>query len=96
MDIAAIMISACTAAFAAVVAYLYQRKQERRDKRMEEKNKFRSQENVLILKGINAVGKLSMAIASDRGKEQIELAMEEYRKTDSEIYEYLLKINSVK
>ncbi len=64
------------------------------------RDKIKRKENVLILKSINAVGKLTVAnsIAIRDGKTNGETheALENYEEVDSELYEYLLEVNSKK
>jgi hypothetical protein len=73
---------------------------DKRDKKDEERDKAKADESVLILKSINAVGKLTVtnSIALKRGEcnGETEDALEAYGLVDAELYNYLLKQNANK
>ena len=69
-------------------------------KKLDERDKAAAHENILILKSINALGKLTVAnsVALKEGKNNGELtsAMNEYKSVDKELYDYLLERNAHK
>ena len=69
-------------------------------KKLDERAKAAAHENILILKSINALGKLTVAnsVALKEGKNNGELtsAMNEYKSVDKELYDYLLERNAHK
>ncbi|MGI6522818.1 MAG: hypothetical protein ACOX2Y_02935 [Christensenellales bacterium] len=73
---------------------------DKKDKRDEQAEKVLAKENVLIIKSINAVGKLTeaTAIALVDGKlnGEIHSALKEYSTVDKEMYNYLLERNAHK
>ena len=81
-----------------MVLFLLQRFFKKRSKRDEERDKAIEKENYLILKSIDAVGKLTYAnaVAIRDGKTNGEMheAMESYEGVKEEMYEYLLKQGS--
>ncbi|MBQ7226538.1 MAG: hypothetical protein IJX02_08085 [Clostridia bacterium] len=60
--------------------------------------KTKEQEHVLILKAINAVGKLTIAncvaLRDGRTNGEMSSALKEYEQVDRELYTYLLEVNS--
>jgi hypothetical protein len=80
--------------------FLLTRYFKKRDERDEKRDKAKAQENVLILKSINAVGKLTVAnaIAIRDGKTNGELkdALTLYEQTENELFNYLLEQNASK
>jgi len=80
--------------------FLLQRWFRQKDKRDEQAEKVLAKENVLIIKSINAVGKLTeaTAIALVDGKlnGEIHSALKEYSTVDKEMYNYLLERNAHK
>ena len=59
-----------------------------------------AKENILILKTIDAVGKLTyadaLAIRDGKTNGEMKEAIEAYKKADQELYEFLLEQNSKK
>lgn len=96
----AIIISICASIVSGMALFFLQHFFKKKDKKDEERDKSKQEENVLILKSINAVGKLTVAnsIALRDGKTNVEMheAMDEYDKIDKELFEYLLEQNSRK
>ncbi len=94
----AIIISIVGSIISGMVLFFLQRFFKKRTKRDEERDKAEERENYLILKSIDAVGKLTYAnaVAIRDGKTNGEMhdAMESYNETKQEMYEYLLEQNS--
>ena len=95
-----IILSVIASVVSGTTLFLLQRffkKKEERDKLRDEQ---KAKENVLILKSIDAVGKLTYAnaIAISEGKTNGEMrdAMESYAEVKDELYEYLLDQNARK
>ena len=67
-------------------------------KKLDERAKAAAHENILILKSINALSKLTVAnsIALKEGKSNGELtsALKEYKDIEKELYAYLLEQNA--
>ncbi len=99
MDIA-ILISIVASIISGMVLFLMQRYFNRKSHKDDERDNSKRKENVLIMKSIHAVGKLTKAnsIAVRDGKVNGEMheAMDEYDKADSEMYNYLLEVNANK
>lgn len=99
MDIA-ILISIVASIISGMVLFLMQRYFKRKSHKDEERDNSKRKENVLIMKSIHAVGKLTKAnsIAVRDGKVNGEMheAMDEYDKVDGEMYNYLLEVNANK
>ena len=95
-----IVISTCASIISGMVLFFLQRYFKRKRKEEEERDKAKARENILILKSINAVGKLTYAdaIAIRDGKTNGEMkdAMKTYAEVKDELYEYLLEENSKK
>jgi hypothetical protein len=100
MQVLTIVISVAGSVISGMTLYFFQRFFKRVEKADEERDKAKAKENVLILKGLNAVGQLTVAnaIAIRDGKQNGEThaALETYEKVDREIYDYLLEQNSHK
>ena len=75
----------------------YFTKQEAKEK---EREKRKAKENVLILKSIDAIGKLTyanaIAIRDGRTNGELKEALSEYHEVREDLYEYLLEQNSKK
>ncbi|MEG2116553.1 MAG: hypothetical protein RRZ69_02590 [Clostridia bacterium] len=95
-----IVLSILASVISGFTLFLLQKFFKRKEKSDYERDKAKSCENVLILKSINAVGKLTEAnaIALRDGKTNGEMreAMETYSEVRNEMYEYLLEQNSKK
>ena len=98
--VVSIIISACASIISGMVLFFLQRYFKKKRKEDEERDKAKAKENILILKSINAVGKLTYAdtIAIRDGKTNGEMkdAMKTYAEVKEELYEYLLEENSKK
>ena len=100
MEILTIIISLVSSIISGMVLFYLKRFFEKRDKDEENKAKARAKENVLILKSIDAIGKLTYAdaIAIRDGKTNGEMksAIAEYNEVKDELYQYLLEQNANK
>ncbi len=94
----AIIISIISSIISGMVLFFLQRFFKTKAKRDEESDKAKAKENYLILKSIDAVGKLTYAnaVAIKDGKTNGEMheAMECYNEARQEMYDYLLEQNS--
>ena len=100
MEIVTIVISIIGSSISAMVLFLLKRYFDKKEQADKEKDAVIAKENILILKSINVLGKLTQAnaISIKKGKMNGELdeAMDEYEKVDKELFHYLLEQNSVK
>lgn len=96
----AIVISILGSIISGMVLFLVQRFLKKNEERENERNKARAKENILILKSIDAIGKLTYAdaIAIRDGKTNGEMkeAIEEYVEVKEDMYNYLLEQNAKK
>ena len=96
----AIIISILSAIVSGMVLYFLKRFFDKKEQQQIERDKMRARENILILKSIDAVGKLTYAdaIAIRDGKTNGEMAaaIKAYKKADEELYEFLLEQNANK
>ena len=95
-----IIISISASVISGFTLFLLQKYFKKKDKRDEVRDDKKARENVLILKSIDAVGKLTVAnsIALRDGKTNGEMheAMDSYAEVKNEMYQYLLEQNSKK
>ena len=96
----AIIISTCASIISGMVLFFLQRFFKKKQKIDEERDRAKVKENMLILKSIDAVGKLTYAdaVAIRDGKTNGEMkeAMKAYAEVKDELYEYLFEQNSKK
>ena len=97
-EMTAIVISALPCIASGMVLFFLQRFFKKKAKRDEERDAMKRRENILIMKTLDAVGKLTQAnaIAIRDGKTNGEMkaAIEAYTKANKELYEFLLEQNS--
>lgn len=95
-----IIVSVCASIISGMVLFFLQRFFKKKQKKDEERDRAKAKENMLILKSIDAVGKLTYAdaVAIRDGKTNGEMkeAMKAYSEVKDELYEYLLEQNSKK
>lgn len=100
MQTITIIISVAASIISGMVLFFLQRYMRKKDIRDDKRDKTLAEENVLIIKSINAVGKLTVAnsIALRDGKHNGEMqkALNEFNTADNDMYEYLLRQNSNK
>ena len=98
MQAITIIMSVTASVISGMALFFLQRYFKRRDKKDEDKDRAKARESVLILKSINAVGKLTVAnsIALRDGKSNgaMHSALDDYEKIDTEMYDYLLEQNA--
>lgn len=96
----AIIISIASSIISGMVLFFLQRFFKKKAKKDEERDAAKQKENALILKSINAVGKLTYAnaIAIRDGKTNGEMhdAMDSYNEMKTDMYNYLVEQNSKK
>ncbi|MDE6604779.1 MAG: hypothetical protein K2K85_02015 [Clostridia bacterium] len=96
----AIIISIASSIISGMVLFLLQHYFKKKTKTDEERDMAKAKENILIIKSIDAVGKLTYAnaIAIRDGKTNGEMheAMESYIEAKQDMYDYLLEQNSKK
>ena len=100
MQVLTIIISVIGSVVSGTALFLLQRWFRKKDARDERRDKANAKENVLIIKSINAIGRLTeaTAISLRDGKTNGEIcaALKEYGAVDAEMYNYLLERNSQK
>lgn len=98
MDIISIIISIGASVISGMALFFLQRYFKKKEKREAERDRVRRRENVLLMKSLDAVGKLTYAnaIAIRDGKTNGEMheAMEVYNESKEEMYDYILEQNS--
>ena len=94
----AIIISIVASIISGMVLFFLQRYFKKQEVKEERRQQAREKESILILKSIDAIGKLTYAdaIAIRDGKTNGELkeAIKEYNDVKEEMYEYLLEQNA--
>ncbi len=97
---AATIISICASIVSGMVLYFLKRYFDKREKEEKARDEVFAKENILILKTIDAVGKLTyadaLAIRDGKTNGEMKEAIEAYKKADQELYEFLLEQNSKK
>ena len=97
---AATIISICASIISGMVLFFLKRYFDRREKEEKERDAVFAKENILIMKSIEAIGKLTYAdaitIRDGKTNGEMKEAIEAYKKADQELYEFLLEQNSKK
>ena len=92
---AAIIISIASSIISGMVLFFLQRFFKNKAKKDEERDAAKRRENLLILKSIDAVGKLtyadSIAIRDGKTNGEMKTAIEAYKKANQELYEFMLE-----
>ena len=98
MELISIIISIVTSIFSGIVLFFIKRYFDNKEKIEIEKEKARQKENVLILKSIDAIGRLtyadSIAIRDGKINGEMKDAVQSYIAIKSELYDYLIDQNS--
>ena len=98
MELISIIISIATSIFSGIVLFFIKRYFDNKEKIEIEKEKARQKENVLILKSIDAIGRLtyadSIAIRDGKTNGEMKNAVQSYIAIKSELYDYLIDQNS--
>lgn len=91
----AIAISIGSSIISGMVLYFLQSFFKKKAKKDEERDAVKQRENILILKSIDAAGKLtyadSIAIRDGKTNGEMKAAIEAYNKANQELYDFLLK-----
>ena len=100
MEYVSIIISVLASIISGMVLFFLKRYFENKEKAEREKEKAKQKENVLILKSIDSIGKLtyanSIAIRDGKTNGELKSAIADYNNTSKELYEYLLEQNAKK
>ncbi len=100
MQVFTVIMSVIGSVVSGTALFLLQRWFKKKDARDERREKLMAKENVLIIKSINAVGKLTeataMGLVDGKVNGEIHAALEEYSRVDKEMYNYLLDRNAHK
>lgn len=95
-----LVLSAIATIISGVAVYIIKKHLAKKEEEDKQLRKDTERENILILRSINAIGKLTLAnsIALKDGKVNGDMtsALKEYETVDKELYNYLLEINSKK
>jgi|GEM_PF-1099447 hypothetical protein len=98
MELISIIISIATSIFSGIVLFFIKRYFDNKEKIEIEEEKARQKENVLILKSIDAIGRLtyadSIAIRDGKINGEMKDAVQSYIAIKSELYDYLIDQNS--
>ena len=98
MELISIIISVATSIFSGIVLFFINRYFDNKEKIEIEEEKARQKENVLILKSIDAIGRLtyadSIAIRDGKINGEMKDAVQSYIAIKSELYDYLIDQNS--
>ena len=98
MELISIIISVATSIFSGIVLLFIKRYFDNKEKIEIEEEKARQKENVLILKSIDAIGRLtyadSIAIRDGKINGEMKDAVQSYIAIKSELYDYLIDQNS--
>lgn len=98
MELISIIISIATSIFSGIVLFFIKRYFDNKEKIEIEEKKARQKENVLILKSIDAIGRLtyadSIAIRDGKINGEMKDAVQSYIAIKSELYDYLIDQNS--
>jgi Mn2+/Fe2+ NRAMP family transporter len=96
----AIIISILGSIVSGMVLFFLQRFLKKNEEREIERNKARVKENILILKSIDAIGKLTyadaIAIRDGKTNGEMKAAIEDYNEVKEDMYNYLLEQNAKK
>lgn len=94
----AIVLSLCASIFSGMTLFFMQRFFKKCDEKEKEKEAADKRENILILKSVNAIGKLTeanaIAIRDGRTNGELHAALDDYSKVEKELYDYLLEQNA--
>ena len=96
----ATVISVCASVVSGVTLFFVQRFFRRREEHEKGKETAEKRENILILKSVGVIGKLTeanaIAIRDGRTNGELHAALEDYDKVNRELYDYLLEQNANK
>lgn len=100
MEYISIIISIVASIISGMVLFFLKRFFDKKDKEEKKKEEAKARENILILKSLDAVGKLtyanSIAIRDGKTNGELKSAIKDYSEVKDELYEYLLEQNAKK
>ena len=95
-----LILSVSASIVSGIVLYIVKRYFSTRDKQDKVIREEKEKESILILRSINAIGKLTtatcIALKDGRTNGEMSAALKEYEEVDKELYNYLLSVNSKK
>lgn len=94
----AIIIGIVSSIISGMVLFFIQRYFKKHEEKENERQKARVKENILIIKSIDAIGKLtyanSIAIRDGKTNGELKEGLQAYNEVREEMYEYLLEQNA--
>jgi hypothetical protein len=97
---AAIIISICGSIISGMVLFFMKRYFKRKEERDKERDEAKRRENMLILKSLDAVGKLTyanaIAIRDGKTNGEMKAAVKAYNESTEALYDFLVEQNSKK
>ena len=101
MELAAsLIVSLLSGILSGIVLYTFKKSSKEREEAEKQKHEQSIAENILILRSLNAVGKLtvenSLALRDGKTNNTLKIALEEYEGIQKELYNYLLNVNARK
>ena len=98
--ILSLILSLLSGILSGIVLYTFKKSSRKREEVEKQKHEQSIAENILILRSLNAVGKLtvenSMALRDGKINHTLKVALEEYESIQKELYNYLLNVNARK
>lgn len=92
-----IMLTSFASVFSGTILFLVQRFLKKLQKKEEIRDHDKATQNALILKSLNALGKLtvanSIALRDGRTNGEMSSALKEYEQVEKELYAYLVSVN---
>ena len=93
-----LIISLCATIISSMAVFFLKRYFKKREERERAREQLAAEENMLILRSINAIGKLtlanSIALRDGRTNGEMASALREYEKVDRELYNFLLEAST--
>ena len=97
-QIISVVISLVATIVSGMAVFFLKRYFKRREEREKAREQLAAEENMLILRSINAIGKLtlanSIALRDGRTNGEMASALREYEKVDRELYNFLLEAST--
>lgn len=98
MDSLSIILSITASVISGMALFFLQRFFKKKDQKDDKRDEIKAKENILILKTINAIGKLteanSIALRDGKTNGEMHAALSEYDVVDKELFQYLLEQNA--
>ena len=93
-----LIISLCATIISSMAVFFLKRYFKKREEREKAREQLAAEENMLILRSINAIGKLtlanSIALRDGRTNGEMASALREYEKVEQELYNFLLEAST--